>query len=200
MAIWKRKRKNSLRLAGYNYSQPGGYFITVCTEDREHLFGEVCDGKMIENQYGQIIRECWKGLPNHYPNVELDEFVVMPNHIHGIVFVVNDLVGAIHESPLPRDRRKMLLSKIVGRFKMSAAKQINILRHTPGLSVWQRGFYDHIIRDERSLSRIREYITTNPERWKYDHENNARIAEDEFDRWLSSFLKDRSIVKKEKPE
>jgi REP element-mobilizing transposase RayT len=177
---------------------PACKFTTVCTDGREHLFGEIHDVKMIENQNGQIVRACWNDLPNHYPNVELDEFVVMPNHMHGIIFILENRVGAIHESPLPRGRRKMLLSKIVGRFKMNAAKQINEFRHTPGLSVWQRGFYDHIIRDEQSLNRIREYIITNPDRWEYDRENKARRAEDEFDRWLSSFKK-RPAVDRKKP-
>ncbi|MDP2887163.1 MAG: transposase, partial [Ignavibacteria bacterium] len=117
---------------------------------------------------------CWKEIPRHYPSIKLDEFVVMPNHVHGIIVVVGMMVpasdmllgGAIQESPrLDRNdpvwRRRMLLSRIIGRFKQNSAKQINIVRLTPGIPVWQRGYFDHVIRDTDSLTRIRAYIVRN---------------------------------------
>jgi REP element-mobilizing transposase RayT len=110
-------------------------------------------------------------------NINLNAFVVMPNHIHGIIEIVNThpFVGAIHESPLQRNinpelyrkhRRKMLIPKIIGWYKMNTAKQINQIRKTPGTKIWQRGYYDHIIRNEESLFHIWEYIKTNPMNWK----------------------------------
>ena len=136
----KRKRR-SIRLQGYDYSQAGAYYITMCTRNRECLFGNVVDGQIQLSEIGQIVQTVWNGLPQFYEGVELDAFVVMPNHVHGII-VIHAGVGAIHESPLPSkpfvparivDRRGMLLSKIIGRFKMVTAKQINALRESSGL-------------------------------------------------------------------
>ena len=131
------------------------------------------------NEGGEIAVKCWKEIPLYFPSIELDEFVVMPNHVHGIIAIVRMmglasamfLGGAIRESPrLDRDdpvwRRRMLLPKIIGRFKQNSAKQINILRGTSGMPVWQRGYYDHIIRDNDSWARIRDYIIRNPQRWE----------------------------------
>ena len=156
------------------------------------------------NDMGKIAEKCWKELPEHFHNIELDEFVVMPNHIHGIVNILeNDcsehestpvgarkksiLVGAIYESPLPNNilnRRRMLLPKIIGRFKQNSAKQINILCNTPGIPVWQRGYYEHIIRNDKSLERIRDYIVANPQQWWVDKENQQQKESDQFNQWL----------------
>jgi putative transposase len=190
------KKRKSIRLKEYDYSQPGAYFITICTKDREHLFGEVRDGQMIENEYGKAVQACWNALPEHYSNVQLDAFRVMPNHMHGIVMIIPDdnepMVGARQASPLQRKRHH--LGDIVGSLKSAATKRINELRGTPGQSVWQRNYFEHIIRDETSLNRIRQYIITNPERWQFDRENKDRIAGDEFDSWLL-FLKRSPIAK-----
>ena len=184
------KNRRSIRLKEYDYSEPGEYFVTICTEGRSHLFGYIDSDAMHENELGKVVRICWQEMPEHYPHVELDEFVVMPNHVHGIVLISgDDTVGAIHESPLPRntaDRRRMTLSKIVGRFKMNSAKRINQLRGSPGIRVWQRNYFEHIIRDDKSLDRIREYIASNPEQWHHDKENTQQEARDKFDEWLST--------------
>jgi len=175
----QRRNRRSMRLREYDYSQAGAYHITVCTRDRECLFGGIADGQMQVSEAGQIVEDVWCALPKFYPSVELDAFVVMPNHVHGIIVIRNG-VGAIHESPLrskssaspPVDhRRTMLLSKIIGRFKMVSAKEINVRRRTPGQPRWQRNYYDHIIRDEEALRRIRQYITDNPAQWEFDREN-----------------------------
>ncbi|MFI5253472.1 MAG: transposase [Bacteroidota bacterium] len=138
------------------------------------------------NESGRGIKQHWMELPRHSPVAGLDEFIVMPNHIHGIVLIFNDdgmnhgkpnvAVGAIHELPLPKptfpmQRRQMLLAKIVGRFKMLTAKQINLIRDTPGHRVWQRNYYEHIIRGEKDLNAIRKYIVNNPLQWEEDEEN-----------------------------
>jgi len=128
----KIHNRRSIRLKGYDYSQIGAYFVTICTHNREFLFGNISDSKMILNDYGKIVEQCW------------------------------------YESPIQLQRRKMLLPKIIGRFKMNTAKQINIIRNTPGIPVWQRNYYEHIIRDDESFYRISKYIINNPINWEKD--------------------------------
>lgn len=170
-----RQRRNSLRLRGFDYSRCGAYFVTMCTKDRELLLRTIENEMMRLTEAGEIVSACWKQIPEHFSSAKLDEFMVMPDHVHGII-VVSDRTesmrvfvhgGAIQESPRlkrndPACRRRMLLPMIIGRFKQNTSKQINILRGTPGLPVWQRCYYDHVVRDEDSLSRIRRYIIANP--------------------------------------
>jgi REP element-mobilizing transposase RayT len=141
---------------------------------------------MCLNELGKIVEEEWLRTPSIRPQIELDEYIIMPNHIHGIVIINDSTVGAIHESPLQRDtksrRRKMLLPKIIGRFKMTSAKRANLLRNTPGLSLWQRNYYEHIVRSEADLHRIRQYIQNNPLQWALDEENPANVQTIKADR------------------
>jgi len=175
----KLPNRQSVRLQGYDYSSPGYYFITICTNQKEYVFGDVTTGEMHMNEYGVVASDYWKRIDTRYPNTILHEHIVMPNHVHGIIEIVNanPFVGAIHESPLQwninpelycKDRRKMLIPKIIGWYKMNTAKHINQIRKTPGTKIWQRGYYDHIIRNEESLFHIREYIKTNPMNWNKD--------------------------------
>jgi len=187
------KGRRSIRLKDYDYSQPGAYFITICTKDRISLFGKDVDGKLMINNYGKIVLGFWNDLDQLYPNVTTDAFVVMPNHVHGIV-MIEEIVGAIHELPLQNrndkmKRRQMLVPKMVGRFKMKSSKRINAIRDTQNMSVWQRNYYEHIIRDEESLNRIREYIKNNALTWNLDRENIHREGEDEFDLWFRDKFK-----------
>ncbi|MEW6376427.1 MAG: transposase [Thermodesulfobacteriota bacterium] len=156
--MMERHRK-SIRLKNYDYSQPGGYFVTICTNSREFYFENLPELK-------QIVQNQWKGLEKKYLEIELDEFIVMPNHIHGIIFIV----GAIHELPL-QNRRNMILPKAIGYFKMNTSRQFNQILNRTGQPFWQRNYYEHIIRNERELSRIREYIQNNPLKWELDREN-----------------------------
>ena len=174
--------RHSIRLQGYDYSQNSAYFVTLCTQNRECLFGEIVNGEMILNEYGKNVEQCWFNLPNHYHNIALDAYVIMPNHFHGIIFITDtvDNVGAIHELPLhelplQQQRRKMLLPKIIGRFKMNSAKQINQIRNASGVPVWQRNYYENIIRNEKSLENIRNYIINNPSEWYYDDYNPKKV-------------------------
>jgi len=143
-----------MRLPGYDYAQPGAYFVTTCTQDRASLFGTIADGMMRLNAHGRIVRDTWLHLPDHYP-LELDAFVAMPNHVHGIIVIPS--VGAGFK-PAPT------LSEIVRAFKTFSARRI-------GHPVWQRNFHEHIIRSEASLERIRQYIVDNPASWAFDREN-----------------------------
>jgi putative transposase len=187
------KDRRSIRLRDYDYSQPGAYFITICTKDRIGLFGKEVDGKLRINNFGKIVLGFWNDLDHIYSNVRTDAFVVMPNHVHGII-MIEERVGAIHELPLQyrnqkTKRRQMLIPKMVGRFKMKSSKRINAIRDTSNISVWQRNYHEHIIRDEGSLNRIREYIKNNPLTWNLDKENIDREGEDEFDVWFESNFK-----------
>jgi REP element-mobilizing transposase RayT len=165
--------RRSIRLKGYDYSRAGAYFITICTHGRECLLGDVVDGEMRSNEYGDIVCDEWLKLPKRYPDIKLDAFGVMPNHTHAII-TIHAVVGAIHELPLRNDtkhRRTMLIPKIVGYVKTNTAKRINLSRNTHGTRVWQRNYHEHVIRDETDLSRIREYIVNNPRKWDMDSEN-----------------------------
>ena len=143
------------------------------------MFGKVVEDQVVLTTSGEVLMRHWDDLPNHY-EIELDSHVVMPNHFHGIIIINDQSVGAIHESPLLREqkvikRRNMLLAKIIGRFKMKTAKEINLLRMKQGFPVWQRNYYEHIIRDDADLHRIRTYIKNNPLQWAIDEENPVYI-------------------------
>jgi putative transposase len=172
-----QRRRNRLRLQGYDYSQTGLYFVTVVVKDRQPVFGEIVNETITLNEAGKIVQNFWDDLPNQYTNLELDKFIVMPNHVHGSVVIQqktpisNHTVGEVHEPPLRQhalDHRRMMIPKIIGRFKMVSAKHINLLHDCPRQSLWQRGFHDRIIRDEEELNAVRSYIQTNPLRWAPD--------------------------------
>ncbi len=169
-------RRRSIRLRGYDYAQAGVYFVTICAHDRASLFGEIANGKVTLNDTGRMVEKCWNDIPTHFPHTELDEFIVMPNHIHGILSIIA-AVGAKNISPLPTQQRagtsKTIGSIILG-FKIGVTKWVR--EQTPIHNVWQRNYFEHIIRDELSLHRIREYIATNPACWAEDSENPENAA------------------------
>jgi len=178
--------RRSIRLKGYDYSQAGAYFVTVCTQGRVCLFGGVVEGEMRVNVAGRMVEKWWAELSNKFPNVETDEYNVMPNHFHGIVVIVgadlrvcpeptgahDEITGAHTGAPLP---------EIVQWFKtMTTNEYIRGVKTSrwplcPG-RLWQRNYYEHIIRNEESLNRIREYIANNPLQWEVDRENPNRIG------------------------
>lgn len=171
--------RQSPRLSGYDYSQDGGYFVTICTQNRACLFGEVLDGQMRVNGFGQVVEEEWLQTAVLRPMVQLDAFVVMPNHIHGIIFIEGDVVGTRRAVSLQRAYRPEgfsrpisgSLSTIIRSFKSAVTKRINLMHGTPGALIWQGRFHDHIVRHDKALNAIREYILFNPERWDLDDEN-----------------------------
>ena len=163
-----RPDRRSTRLRSYDYSRAGSYFVTICAQNRECLFGNVMDDEMRLNAAGAIVQTVWDELPNHYPNVELDRFVVMPNHLHGIIVIVG---AGLKPTPT-----KHGLPEIVRALKTFSARRINEMRNTPGVPIWQRNYYEHIIRNDESLHRIREYIVNNPAQWALDRENPLRAG------------------------
>jgi REP element-mobilizing transposase RayT len=167
-------------LQGYDYSQAGAYFVTVCTRNREYLFGEIVNGEMRLNDAGRVVESAWDGLPGHYAPVELDAMVIMPNHFHGII-VLAPVEAGFKPAPTPAAVRHGL-SEIVRALKTFSSRRFNELRQTPGAKLWQRNYWEHIVRNEAELNRIREYIHNNPAQWELDklHPNNpvrAKIRE-----------------------
>jgi REP element-mobilizing transposase RayT len=155
--------RRSIRLQGYDYSRAGAYFITICTQNRECLFGEIVDGKMVLNHAGDMIQTVWDEIPDHYTGIEIDEFVVMPNHIHGIIGIVAPTGNT----------GSLSLGDMVHRFKTMTTKRYadgvkqSVWRRFPG-KLWQRNYWEYIVRNEMKLGRIREYIHNNSTQWKSD--------------------------------
>ena len=168
----------SKRLPRHDYSQPGAYFITICAADRLCIFGEIVDGDMRLNANGLIVAKQWSGLPSHYQSVSLDQFVIMPNHVHAIMWLTNGgstSVGAGFQPAHPSHPTKPRhgLPEIIRGFKTYSSIEINRLRGTLGKPVWQRNYYEHVVRTENDLEAIRKYIVENPLKWAEDQENPA---------------------------
>jgi REP element-mobilizing transposase RayT len=190
--------RRSIRLSGYDYATAGAYFVTVCTFGREMLFED--------DRLRTVTKKAWYRLPRRFPHMRLDEFVVMANHVHGILWITADGVGArlrtvvgrrmssglttispelastLDASPLRaayafRAPLSGSLGAIVGSFKSDAARRINRLRGTPGAALWQRNYYERIIRDEAELNAVRQYIRDNPSKWADDPNNPANFRE-----------------------
>ncbi len=153
------------RLKDYDYSQAGAYYVTICTKNKIHYFGNIMNEQMNLNEYGKIAQDSWKQIPAHYPNIGVDEFVIMPNHIHGIIFLFEDSVT--EQCSVTTKSRFGLLSKIIKSYKESVTKLIRNEFNDTDFS-WQRSFYDHVIRDEEGLNKIREYIYYNPLKWHFE--------------------------------
>ncbi|WP_309379998.1 transposase [Paludisphaera borealis] len=188
-----RIHRRSIRWKGYDYAQAGGYFVTICVQDRACLFGEVVDGAMRANAAGLMVAEAWAALAQRFPRVAPDVFVVMPNHLHGVLFlrdgadrggdgrdqvrppVAPSAVGApLVGARIPDDR--ITVGDVVGAFKSLTTLEYGRGVKTLGWprfvdALWQRNYHEHVIRDEVSLERIHDYILDNPRRWAFDREN-----------------------------
>ncbi len=200
----KTHHRRSIRLKGYDYTQDGAYFVTVCTRDRNvetganrattrvaPTFGEVRDGVMRLNAAGEMVLAEWDALSNRFPTVGLDAFIVMPNHIHGVIVITCDgnvgagLVPAPHLPGVGANgattRVAPTLGNVVGAFKsLTTVLYTRGIRQSAWLAfsgrLWQRNYYEHIIHNEESLNRIRQYILDNPARWAFDRENPLATA------------------------
>lgn len=164
-----KHHRRSVRLKGYDYTQAGAYFITICSKHGQCIFGHVENGLMILNEWGQIVEQEWQQTAVLRPNVELDVHQVMPNHFHGTLWVIGGTTETAVSPPRQFGQpQKGSLDTIVGAFKSAVTHAINDLRQTRGISVWQRSFYDQIIRNERHLTAVRQYIINNPANWEAD--------------------------------
>jgi putative transposase len=177
-----KHHRRSIRLRGYDYRQAGAYFVTICTQSRECTFGQVVEGRMILNAPGQMVELVWRELHQYYPGIETDAFVVMPNHVHGIITLVGAGPRACPDkSWQPQGVAPtaiMSLPDVVHRLKsLTTAKyRRGVIQDSwpafPG-RLWQRNYYEHVIRHERELDAVRRYIEENPLRWDQDPENPA---------------------------
>jgi len=180
--------RQSIRLRGRDYTQAGCYFITICSAQKLPLFGTVVDGVMILNDFGYTVQSAWEWLSEQYDYVMPDTYVVMPNHFHGIIIIRN-----VHsEAGVPGHKipgherlpgRSPRLGDIIGYFKYQTAKQINADRRGPIIKVWQRNYYDHVIRDLKSQYYIEQYIKNNPIEWQINSENHLDREIQEIESW-----------------
>jgi putative transposase len=169
--------RRSIRLAKYDYTQPGAYSITICTHARMPLPGVIVDGAVCLNPFGEMVEQCWREIPEHDHYAKLDAFVVMPNHVHGILLLGHRAPGRGTACRAPTERFGEpvpgSLPTILRSFKSASARQVNHLRGTPGGRVWQRGYYERVIRNERELNAVRRYVLENPLKWDLDGDNPA---------------------------
>lgn len=173
-----RPGRRTIRLRGFDYTDQGPYFVTLTAHDRESIFGQIVDGKMSVNEAGQVVHDEWVRSAEIRPEFWFDAFVVMLNHVHAILAVAPPESDAASDPPVSQDgvmrRPAHSLGSFVGGFKSATTRRINQVRGTPGAKIWQRNYYEHIIRNDRSLERIREYIEMNPLQWDLDRENPDR--------------------------
>lgn len=194
--------RRSIRLKDYDYSTTGAYFVTICSWNRECLFGDIADEKVRLNESGDAVMKYWNVIPGYFPHVETDEFIIMPNHIHGIIVFGHNVgaqfiapykktatenqgvigKGLINQAPTENNGMNQgvinhapTVGEIVRAFKAQCTREINQMRNSPGFPVWQRNYYEHIIRNEDEMNSIREYLINNPARWAEDENNPANI-------------------------
>ena len=183
--------RHSLRLCKYDYSQAGAYFVTVCTHNKECLFGEIQDGVISLNDAGKIVHSVWDKLPISFPGIIPDEFIVMPNHCHGILLFagaeralprLNGLPGSSGPAEMPSSKTTRkgaassapTLGDVVRTFKSKSAVNVNRFLNRSARPLWQRNYYEHIVRSEDELNIIRDYISQNAARWAVDDENPVK--------------------------
>lgn len=187
----KIHHRRSIRLKDYDYTQAGAYFITICTHQRENIFGEIINGEMKLSKFGLVAKQQWEKLPKRFPNVELGVFVIMPNHGHGIIEIFerevqgrdtadrfNDKVNeSSRRVPTERFQKPVVgsIPTIIRSYKSAVAYRINLMRNGNDANVWQRNYYEHVIRNEKELEIITKYIEYNPMNWQLDQDNVANI-------------------------
>jgi REP element-mobilizing transposase RayT len=183
------RRHTRLKRHDYRWCHP--YFVTICVQGRQCIFGSVEAGEMLLSQRGLVARDSWLDIPNHHPHVELDSFIVMPNHVHGILLFVGDAPGMAPVVATPASRPSLAtgpeagsLGAVIGSYKSAVTRKINRLRPGAGAGLWQSNYYDHIIRNDWSHDRIREYIDSNPARWPSDEENPLGDGGDRLEEFL----------------
>ena len=165
--------RKSIRLKEYDYSQAGYYFVTICAQNKEHLFGKINDGVMILNEFGEIVNNYIQDIPTHFPNSYFDYYCIMPNHIHLIIIIDDHSRDTACRVPTEAFGFPVSgsLPTIIRSLKSAITKRINEIRNNLRSSVWQRNYYEHIIRNDKELYEIRNYIENNPLNWSEDEYN-----------------------------
>jgi putative transposase len=198
----QKHHRRSIRLKNYDYSQEGAYYVTMVAWHREFLFGEIVNKEMRLSPYGEIVQKWWEEIPVHFSNVETGAFVIMPNHVHGIIFIIDECRGTASYSqgiPVPEDDGENIISQnketvdviqggetpplrtptlgqIIAYFKYQTTKEMNRIDNTGTVTkFWQRNYYEHIIRDEKDLQNKTDYIEANPLLWDEDDENPVNV-------------------------
>ena len=189
--------RSSIRLKGYDYSQAGAYFVTICTHNKACVFGDVVDGEMRLNEYGAIVKDEWLRTDTLRENVVIDEYIIMPNHIHGIVIIMGDGRGTLQRAstgpirathrvaPTARGLISNSIGAIIGQFKSIVTKDVRKMGFR--YFKWQRNYYEHVIRNEDKLNRTREYVLNNPLQWQFDRENPGRMQDEAYDNQWGCF-------------
>ncbi len=165
--LYKRK---SIRLKDFDYTQAFWYYVTICTQTRGDILGIIKNSKMVLNKFGVLVEKEWLNTKSIRSNVDLDSFVIMPDHLHGIIIINKQRRGTAHRAPTDTTENfgkpvPGSLPTIIRSFKATVTKQINELRQTPGIKFWQRNYYERVIRNEKELYNIRRYIKLNPLKW-----------------------------------
>ena len=193
----ERHHRRSIRLKGYDYSQVGAYFVTICTHNKACVFGDVVDGEMRLNEYGAIVKDEWLRTDTLRENVVIDEYIIMPNHIHGIVIIMGDGRGTLQRAstgpirathrvaPTARGLISNSIGAIIGQFKSIVTKDVRKMGFR--YFKWQRNYYEHVIRNEDKLNRTREYVLNNPLQWQFDRENPGRMQDEAYDNQWGCF-------------
>ena len=185
----KIHNRQSIRIQGFDYASPGSYFVTIVSHQRSNIFGEVLHGEVKLSPVGKVVERKWQEIPSHFKNISLDVFVIMPNHIHGILninersdeeahfrsFTIDD-VAVLNDPGFPKGPKPQSLGAIIGLFKSAVTKKIHELCLLENEKVWQRNYYEHIIWDDEDLNQIIDYIETNPDNWEADTEYNSEIC------------------------
>ena len=159
--------RRPIRLKGYDYSQAGAYYVTICTQSKRCVLGHVVDDAMRPSAAGRVAADCWEWLARQYPYVEMDEWIVMPNHLHGIIVIGGD------EHTGPDNCKRKPLGRLVGAFKTVSTRRMRRMGLARAGRFWQRNYFEHIIRNGVELERIRNYVIENPRHWGTDRENPA---------------------------
>jgi putative transposase len=172
-------RRYSLRLREYDYRKPGVYFFTICVQDHRCVFAKIVNKKMVLYPAGRIVWQCWRDLPRPFRSIQLDQFVVMPNHVHGVIILHRKPNGraGLRPAPTAGGDGGPRLANLIGALKSFSARQINKMRGTPGIKVWQRNYFERVVRSGEELSAIQQYIYENPARWAWDRENSSSLAD-----------------------
>ncbi|MCU0535296.1 MAG: transposase [Hydrococcus sp. Prado102] len=188
----EKHHRRSIRLKEYDYSQVGSYFVTICTYQKQCWFGDIRRGEMQLNQIGKIVANEWLYSVKMRQEIDLDEWIIMPNHLHGIVILTDNQKatdfgtrdeGARHAllgkgaRHAPLHQKSCSLSSFIAGFKAAVTKRINVIHQAPGFSIWQRNYYESIIRDEKHLKNIQQYILNNPQNWDDDPEKIQKFTQ-----------------------
>lgn len=179
-----KHHRRSIRLKGYDYSSAGGYYVTIVAWQREFLFGEVVNKEMILSRFGLVAKQQWEKLPKRFQNIELGAYMIMPNHMHGIILITNGrgTAGSLNDLDHEPSRRtptheryqkpvRGSIPTMIRSYKSAVSYRVNLMRRTDGVPIWQSNYYEHIIRDETDLQNKTNYIEANPLLWDEDDEN-----------------------------